>query len=231
MIRQLFPALLICSLLVSYPAATAQETPAEIPDFLVEVLKNDGSPLLDKEKEKIKITVTGDGKNKNRYRIESPLLKSGEVSVGFQFTKEQHLPAAKVTEKSVSFNDKKKTTVTWSKDAKFVAPKPKKKLNIMLAEYGADGKWMDITALVKKSQIGDSLAFRITNTAVGKDPVPGVVKSMMLTYSLIDKDDEEEFLKEYTENALVRVQFNEKEQYFRFVVKDTDVFEFNVITQ
>jgi hypothetical protein len=216
----------LCSLLLS-SALTAQVTQEE-PSFSVAVLKADGSPLLAQEKENVKLTSRTEGK-KTFYRIESPLLKTGAVSVGFQFPKERHLLAAKIEGSRVSFNDKEKTSVSWTGNALLVSPKPKKKLDILLAEYGASGKWLDITALVKKSQIGDSLKFSPTNAAVGKDPIGGVVKSMMLTYSLSDADNEEETLKECRENSLVQIQFDEKEQYFRFVIKDTEVFEFSVV--
>lgn len=235
---------------------SAQDSVGITSPFEVAILKSDGTPLSQQERAEEKIS-TGPGKgevsvqfkykdqsvkyeykatgeNEGKYRFESPLFKDGSIAVGFRFPLDRNLPDfdAKPNSSGMSllFKDKSKTSLVFLGNVEFVPQKPRKKLNIMLAEYGANDKWMDVTHIVKKFQIGDSLEVRPGNALFGKDPAPGVHKSMMLTYTLEDENDEIEELKEYREGSLVRIQFDPKEQYFRLGVKDVDSFEFNIKT-
>ena len=159
------------------------------------------------------------------YRVETPLLESGEVGIGFQFPKENRLPPMSVDGNRATFSCKRgKTTIGWTDSATLTAPKPRRYLQVSLAEYGANTKWKDVTETVRDLIIGDSLEFRAGNTLFG-DPIGGVPKNFSITYSIGDGDEKFET---FNENHNVRIQFDPKDQFFRLNVGKRSVFEFVV---
>lgn len=223
------------------PALFAQEATVVVTS-LVAVLKKDGTIISEKERTVFKETENGlefryqdqpvrllyhldQETGINVTRVESPLLKDGTLCIGIAFPSERHLPGVTVKDKRASFKNKDKTVLAWTADAEFVPPSPRKKLEVSLAEYGGADKWVDVTAQVRKLQSNDTLDFTAGNALFG-DPVGGVVKSFMLTYTLSDEDDEEEIIGNFSENQQVRIQHDPKQSFFRLVVKDVDAFEF-----
>jgi len=159
------------------------------------------------------------------YRVETPLLESGEVGVGFQFPKENRLPPMSIDGNRAAFSCKRgKTTIGWTDSATLTAPKPREDLKVSLAEYGANTRWKDVTETVRDLIIGDSLEFRAGNTLFG-DPIGGVPKNFSITYSIGDGDEK---LETFNENHTVRVQFDPKDQFFRLNVGKKSAFEFVV---
>lgn len=51
---------------------------------------------------------------------------------------------------------------------------------LLRAEYGAGGTWVDVTARVRSLVRGDSLNMRVDNDTLGGDPYPGTVKTLRL---------------------------------------------------
>lgn len=51
---------------------------------------------------------------------------------------------------------------------------------ILRAEYGAKGTWVDVTARIHSLVRGDSLNIRVTNDTLGGDPAPGAPKALRL---------------------------------------------------
>lgn len=224
--------------------------------FEVAILKADGAPLSQQDRvDEQKTTGPGKGEiaiqfkyknqpvtygykattgNQGEYYFESPLFMDGSICIGFRFPLEKHLPQYGARSAGpvmlTTFDDKLKTLVTVPIQTQVIAPKPRKKLTILSAEYGANDRWMNVADAVKKLQIGDSLEFRPSNSLFGKDPAPNVPKSIMLTYMLEDEDDEVEELKEYREGSLIQIQFDPKEQYFRLIPKGKDEFKFSIQT-
>ena len=144
-------------------------------------------------------------------RVESPHLESGDVSIGLQFPKENRLPKLSVTRSRATFDGKREQTfIGWTGPAAVTAPKPRQELKVSLAEYGATDRWKDVTDIVRDHIVGDSLEFRAGNALFG-DPAGGVVKSLVLNYSL----DDDELIQTYAENQTVRIQFDPKDQFFR----------------
>lgn len=220
------------------------------------LLKKDGTPIDQTAEKNCSITVNKDSrdivvkfdyndkpvrytlrfdseKKRDSCKVESPLLKDGTLLVGFQFPKEKRMPEAKVDGnrakiqgKVYGFSEPIAASVVWQSDATLTSPKPRKELTVSLAEYGATDTWKDVTRIVNEQLSCDSLNFHGTNVLFEGDPAPGVVKSLVLTYSL---DDDEE-LKEYGENAPIRIQFDSKDQFFRLAPKDTESFEFFIET-
>jgi hypothetical protein len=160
------------------------------------------------------------------FQTESPLFADGKLSIGILAAGDKHQPQTTVKENSVEFKlSRSKRTLEWTGKAAFIAPKPRKKLDISLAEYGATDKWKDATALITRLQIGDAVQFNATNVFFGGDPAPGIVKNLVLTYSL----DGEEQVQTLPENANVRIQYNPKDYYFRLSPKSGKSFEFKVL--
>jgi hypothetical protein len=159
------------------------------------------------------------------YRVESALFADGKLGVGFEFANERHLPVATVNKQQASFAlQYSKAAVKWSGNSTLVVPKPRKKLDIINAEYGASAinKWIDVAPIVNKHLVGDQLInFQSGNELFG-DPAGGVVKTFELTYSL--GDDEE--LKSFAENQRVTIQYAPRDRYFRVFPKSEKFVEF-----
>jgi len=51
---------------------------------------------------------------------------------------------------------------------------------ILRAEYGSGGTWVDVTAHIRSLVRGDSLNIRVTNDTLGGDPAPGSPKTLRL---------------------------------------------------
>ncbi len=239
--RLVIPVLACCLCCVFASALSAQKV-AEISE--VAILKKDGTPITENERTDFKTLKNGfefrykdqpvrllfDGNPETGvivHRIESPLLKDGTISIGIRFPSERHIPTATVTDNQVLFGNKEKTALVWRGDATFVAPPSRKKLDILLAEYGAEGKWIDVTDQVKKLQSNDMLGFEAGNALFG-DPIGGVVKSFIITYTLTDEDGEDEIIGNYTENQAVRIQYDAKQLYFGLKIERVDAFEFAI---
>jgi len=162
------------------------------------------------------------------YRVESPHFESGEIGIGFRFPRENRLPPMSVNGNRITFECKRGTTLIGWADAattvKLTAPKPRQPLYVSLAEYGANDRWKDVTETVREQIVGDVLDFRSGNALFG-DPIGGVVKSLSLTFSIGDGDEN---LATFSENQAVRIQFDPKDQFFRLNVEKKSVFEFVV---
>ena len=158
------------------------------------------------------------------YRVESPYLASGDVSIGILFPAEKHLSKVAIAGNRATFEGKRgKTLIGWTDSATLTAPKPRKKLDVSLAEYGATNRWTDVTTKVSDLIVGDSLVFRADNELF-TDTVPGVVKSLVLNYSL----DDDELIETISENQNVRIQFDPKDKFFRLAVDEKSTFEFAI---
>ena len=158
------------------------------------------------------------------FRVESPHLVAGDVGVGILFPTEKRLPKVAVAGNRATFEIRKgKTLLGWTEPATLASPKPRQELKVSLAEYGATDRWKDVTDMVSGLIVGDSLDFRASNTLFG-DVAPGVVKNLVLTYSV---GDDEEF-KTFGENQAVRIQFNPSDKFFRLGPDKKPAFEFVV---
>ncbi len=162
------------------------------------------------------------------YRIESPFLESGDVGLGLQFPKEKRLPKVSVAGNRATFEGKRgKFLVGWTGSATLTAPKSREELKISLAEYGANDRWADVTETVRDFIVGDTLEIRAGNLLFG-DPAGGVVKNLILTYSVGDEDEK---IETFTENQLVKIQFDPKDRFFRLNVDKKSAFEFVVASK
>ncbi len=103
-------------------------------------------------------------------------------------------------------------------------PKPRKDVQIALVEYGAAGKWKDVTALVNGHLVCGMLSLRGTNVLFGGDPAPGIPKSIIATYTV---DDEDKML-EVPENGVVNIQFDPKNFFYRLTPKTDGNFRFRI---
>ena len=79
-----------------------------------------------------------------------------------------------------------------AKHAVYKKPKSNKKLNIELvrAVYGVSGdvkKQMDVSRMIQRRLDARDYDFAMTNAVAGKDPAPGTVKVLQLTYKLDGK--------------------------------------------
>ena len=65
------------------------------------------------------------------------------------------------------------------------------KIEIISAQYGANGKFVDVTALLRR-YVGDFpvivLPSASYNASFGGDPVPGVVKELRIRYRMDGKE-------------------------------------------
>ncbi len=157
-------------------------------------------------------------------RVESPLLESGDVLIGLQFPKENRLPKLTASGNRATFEGRAgKILLGWNDKGTLTSPKPRKELKVILAEYGGTDRWADVTETVRDLIIGDTLDIRAGNFLFG-DPAGGVVKNLMLTYSL--EDDEK--LETFSENQLVKIQFDPKDQFYRLDAGKQPAFEFVV---
>ncbi|MDR3110938.1 MAG: hypothetical protein LBU65_14815 [Planctomycetaceae bacterium] len=217
-----------CTLFVLFGAvAFGQDGAAKAVRFAL--LDADGSELkLVDETESFKlkdvnvsVTVKAD-KTTATYRVESALLADGKLGVGFEFANERHLPVAATGGKPVSFAlQYSKAAVKWSGNSTLVVPKPRKKLDITNAEYGANDKWIDVAPIVNKYLVGDQLINFLPGNDLFGDPINGVVKTFELTYSI--GDDEE--IKSFAERQAVTIQYAPRDRYFRLFPKSEKFIE------
>jgi hypothetical protein len=163
------------------------------------------------------------------FEISSPFFENGELSVGIEIPGQKKLPPITVQETNAVFKlPRSQTTVDWKgSDVTFTQPKPRKELIVSLAEYGADDKWKDVTSIVNRQISGGALYFQGTNTLFGGDPAPGVVKSLVLNYTL----DADEFITTFGENAWVRLQYNPTDYFHLLTPKGSPTFKFLVRTE
>ena len=67
---------------------------------------------------------------------------------------------------------------------------PTKALTILKAEYGANNTWVDVTEQVIGAMAENGVSIRAGNELTGSDPVPSVVKTLRVTYTLSDEKKE-----------------------------------------
>ncbi|MDR1269788.1 MAG: hypothetical protein LBK82_09705 [Planctomycetaceae bacterium] len=163
------------------------------------------------------------------FEISSPFFETGELSVGIETPGQKKLPPVTVQETNAVFKlPRSQTTVDWQNaSATFTVPKTRKELAITLAEYGAVDKWKDVTFTVNRQLSGGALNFQGTNTLFGGDPAPGIVKNLVINYTL--GDDEE--IATFGENAWVRLQYNPKDYFYLLTPKSSPTFKFVVRTK
>lgn len=75
--------------------------------------------------------------------------------------------------------------VAWSGDAEIGLAKEsdEPKLDILMAQYGTEGKWVDVTSKVAAVVAGGRLDVRVSND-LAPDPAPGLPKRLRVTYTL-----------------------------------------------
>jgi hypothetical protein len=169
------------------------------------------------------------------FEISSPFFENGELSIGIETPSQKKLPPVTVQETNAVFKlSRSQTIVDWKPTADqknssvtFTSPKPRKELIISLAEYGAADKWKDVTSIVNRQLSGGALNFQGTNILFGGDPAPGIVKSLVINYTL----DDEEIIATFNENAWVRLQYNPKDYFYLLTPKGSTIFKFVVRTE
>jgi hypothetical protein len=169
------------------------------------------------------------------FEISSPFFENGELSVGIETPGQKKLPPVNIQETSAVFKLlRSQTIVDWKSTADqknssvtFTAPKPRKELTISLAEYGAADKWKEVTSIVNRRLSGGALNFQGTNILFGGDPAPGIVKSLLINYTL----DDEEIIATFNENSWVRLQYNPKDYFYLLTPKGSTIFKFVVRTE
>lgn len=67
---------------------------------------------------------------------------------------------------------------------------PTKVLTILKAEYGANNTWVDVTEQVVGAMAENGVSVHSGNELTGTDPVPGVVKTLRIAYTLGDEKKE-----------------------------------------
>jgi hypothetical protein len=169
------------------------------------------------------------------FEISSPFFENGELSVGIETPGQKKLPTVTVQETNANFKlSRSQTIVDWKHSAdqknssvKFTTPKTRKELTITLAEYGAADKWKDVTPIVNRQLSGGVLNFQGTNILFGGDPAPGIVKSLVINYTL----DDNEIITTFNENAWVRIQYHPKDYFYLLTPKGSPIFKFVVRTE
>ena len=148
----------------------------------------------------------------------------GELSIGIlPYGEKKNLPKTTVKDKTAEFQlAYGKPTVTWTDDAEFAVPKPRKDVSLELAEYGAADKWKDVTDIFNENLICGVVNLQGTNNLFGGDPAPGIPKSMIITYAIGDEDK----MLEIRENGWVRIQYNPKDYFYRLTPKTDATFKF-----
>ncbi len=76
--------------------------------------------------------------------------------------------------------------LVWSGEASLGTPGKPLPLRIVKAEYGREGKWRDLTALVARSVREGRLSLHVDNALAG-DPAPRELKSLRVSYVAGDK--------------------------------------------
>jgi len=71
-------------------------------------------------------------------------------------------------------------------------------LIIHSAKYGAKDKWNDVTQLLRSKISAGRVELRVSNENLGGDPVPGVVKELVLDYSYGGKRSTKKILENET---------------------------------
>ncbi|MDR3196753.1 MAG: hypothetical protein LBU34_02690 [Planctomycetaceae bacterium] len=171
------------------------------------------------------------------FEVSSPFFETGELSIGIETPGQKKL-ARVVTFKTPDQKNlligadfqlpRSRTSISWKGySATFTAPKPRKELAVTLAEYGAVDKWKDVTSVVNRQLSGGALNFQGTNVLFGGDPAPGIVKSLVINYTL---DDNEE-IATFGENAWVRLQYDPKDYFYLLTPKGSPTFKFAVGTE
>ena len=138
--------------------------------------------------------------------IDSPLVKSGQISVAFSvpgnngnqfdnFVGDWSQPGnfdeiPSSNRSRVDFtrrldNDNYSMSIVWQGDEKFHRPETGLTANIEVvsARYGAAGHWIDVTEKAKKAIQNGRLSLHVDNN-LGPDPIKDTVKSMQLAYKL-----------------------------------------------
>lgn len=67
---------------------------------------------------------------------------------------------------------------------------PQRRLQILRAEYGARGRWMDVTDRLQARVATDRLNVRVNNEMAGGDPAPNEPKTLRVRYRLNGREDE-----------------------------------------
>jgi hypothetical protein len=158
-------------------------------------------------------------------RIESPLVENGELEAALDFPYPALQNSAWVGdfnrtaghETRASRQDGQRLDFTRKVDAvtyhsalaagagcTISIPEPTaavRKLVIKHAEYGADGRWADVTAKLAAAVKNDHLAQLVDFQTLGADPAPGTAKRMRVTYTL----NGEEMKAEVLDNQLLCV--------------------------
>lgn len=74
-------------------------------------------------------------------------------------------------------------------------------LEIIQAIYGATDRTIDVTSIISKRIVGNQISLNITNSIMGEDPAPGVVKNLIVRYLL----DASFYKVEIPENGLLSI--------------------------
>ncbi|MDR2116204.1 MAG: hypothetical protein LBP87_07475 [Planctomycetaceae bacterium] len=204
----------------------------EFGDLRFQIVQPDGTALKPVEqleyryKDKPVIVHVTKESAQTVFEISSPFFETGELKIGIETPGQKKLVPVTVQETNAVFKlPRSQTTVDWKgSSATFTVPKPRKELAITLAEYGAVDKWKDVTFIVNRQLSGGALNFQGTNILFGGDPAPGVVKSLVINYTM---DDNEEIVT-FGENAWVRFQYDPKDYFYLLTPKGSTTFKFIV---
>lgn len=85
-------------------------------------------------------------------------------------------------------DDSYRIGLAWQGEASLHQPAamPAAPIHVLKAEYGAPGKWLDVTDVVRGKVRDGSLSMRVNND-LGPDPAPGVPKSIRVVYAVAGK--------------------------------------------
>jgi len=115
----------------------------------------------------------------------------------------------------------------WSEGCELAVPGgslPPKKLEIVKAEYGTDGKWADVTAKIASAVKGDRVFLRVDFSTMAADPAPGVAKRLKAVYML----DGTEVNTEVADNNDLSIQSSGHSNAYRLVSKGVKSVEFSL---
>lgn len=156
------------------------------------------------------------------YRVDSPHLKSGDVSVGFRFADVFPYEETSIHAYRATFSCKYgKMLIGWNDAKALNSLKPRKTLEIIEAKYGTDDHRIDVTEKIRQSVIDNTLNFSVINSLLG-DPAHGRVKNLALTYAL----DGERQTVTVDENKIVHIQAEKEYHYYCFRNMGKTSFEF-----
>jgi hypothetical protein len=139
-------------------------------------------------------------------RIQSPLVKAGRLSVFLEcpgnlplqfanyvgdwghpgrFERRSPVQKGRADFERRMDGDTYHVSLAWKGNADLRQPEAgatvAPPLKIVRAEYGAEGKWLDVTDTVAKAVRESQLTLRVTNT-LGPDPAPGIGKKLRVVY-------------------------------------------------